>query len=40
MKAIQLDNSTILDTQKSDTTNQIYTIRWSQTMGYTCDCIG
>ena len=40
MKANQLNHNTTLDTQKSDTTDQIYTIGWSQATGYTCDCIG
>ena len=40
MKARELLQETILDVQKSDTTEQIYTICWSQVTGYTCDCIG
>lgn len=31
---------TLLDVQKSDTTDEEYEIRWSKDDGYSCQCIG
>ena len=32
--------STLLDTQKSDTTDAVYQIRWDKDNGYFCECQG
>ena len=41
MKASEIGNSgALLDTQKSDTTDEQYEIRWSEANGYSCSCQG
>jgi hypothetical protein len=33
-------HGTLLDTQKSDTIDKVYQIRWDKETGYMCECIG